>query len=197
MPTAIELLADLLSVNRGILAELQKLTARKETVRAARRSVQSGTFSEFWDLYPRRVGKMAAEKAYSRALCVDTHAAIMAGVVRFKEWVKRNQVPEDKTPHPATWLNAGRWMDEDARKKAQAPAVRDPSAPNAAAESPEEEARRLAGEWTDAKLKEITYQEEKDIKDAIRMKMPAAGDAVVNAFFRKEVRERYGCPHKI
>jgi hypothetical protein len=138
---------------RDILAELKKLTERKETARAARKTIQSGTFSEFWNLYPRRIGKMAAEKAYSKAIGVDTHTAIMAGLTRFKDWVKRNQVPDDKTPHPATWLNAGRWMDEDERKKPQ------PVSPQVVKESPEEETRRLAGEWTDAKIQDITYQE--------------------------------------
>lgn len=67
-------------------------------------------FEEFWNVYPRRVGKDAALKAWRNA----TRRAgpdVLAGAVRYRDDPHR---PTDKNyiPHPATWLNAGRWSDE-------------------------------------------------------------------------------------
>lgn len=67
-----------------------------------------GHFEQFWDIYPRKVGKIAAAKAYCKARQSASHADIMAGLRRYltskpayADWC-----------HPATWLNQGRWMDE-------------------------------------------------------------------------------------
>lgn len=68
-------------------------------------------FQEFWPTYPRRIGKAAAERKY-QAVCKspERHQEIMAGL--------RAQLPElaarepQYIPHPATWLNQGRWEDE-------------------------------------------------------------------------------------
>jgi hypothetical protein len=67
-------------------------------------------FEEFWDAYPRKVGKLAAQKAYGAARRKASAEAILAGVMAYKR-----HMPHDPMfrPHPATWLNAGRWMDED------------------------------------------------------------------------------------
>jgi hypothetical protein len=64
-------------------------------------------FADFWAAYPRRVGKLAAQKAWARAIKSQTPEVIIA-TVRQTTW------PQDVQyiPHPATWLNAGRWMDE-------------------------------------------------------------------------------------
>lgn len=64
-------------------------------------------FAEFWDAYPRKIGKGAAQKAWRGAVRKASAEDIIAAVKRFT-W------PEDKTyiPHPSTWLNAERWADE-------------------------------------------------------------------------------------
>lgn len=66
-------------------------------------------FDRFWQLYPRRVGKIAARKAWTKALRSAPDHVIIAGAQRFA--ADPNREPE-YTPHPATWLNAGRWDDE-------------------------------------------------------------------------------------
>lgn len=68
----------------------------------------------FWSLYPRKVGKLAATKAFTRATAGGKNGTspgvIVAGLKR--------QLPEMKArdpkyiPHPTTWLNEGRWADE-------------------------------------------------------------------------------------
>jgi len=68
-------------------------------------------FAEFWQAYPRKEAKAAAEKAWAK-VPADLHAAIMAAVGKHK---KSDQWTKDGgafIPHPATWLNQRRWEDE-------------------------------------------------------------------------------------
>lgn len=67
------------------------------------------SFDAFWDIYPRKVGKQDAQKSYERALRLATPEEILQGATRFAS--DPNRVPTF-TPHPATWLNQGRWSDE-------------------------------------------------------------------------------------
>jgi len=67
-------------------------------------------FDEFWQVYPRKVGKEAARKAFAKTVR-DEAPVIVEGATRF---ANDPYLPQDKNfiPHPATWLNAGRWLDE-------------------------------------------------------------------------------------
>lgn len=67
-------------------------------------------FLDFWNLYPRKVGKQAAKKAYLKACNSVADFVILAGVKRLAS--DPNLPPKDFIPHPATWLNEGRWDDE-------------------------------------------------------------------------------------
>ena len=70
-------------------------------------------FSTFWQLYPRRVGKLSAQRAFDKA--VETGAdpiAIIEGAQRYAE--ERAGEPERFTKHPTTWLNGHHWEDEPA-----------------------------------------------------------------------------------
>jgi hypothetical protein len=84
-------------------------------------------FEGFWSAYPRRIGKAAARRAWEKAMKVTTPEVIGAAL-RAAEW------PEDPQyiPHPATWLNQGRWDDQPA--------------PVILKERPEDELARLWGE---------------------------------------------------
>jgi len=74
--------------------------------------ILANQFSEFWDAYPRKVAKGDARKAYRNALKRATHAEILAGVKRYAA-----SKPDPKfTKHPASWLNADCWLDEDSKK---------------------------------------------------------------------------------
>jgi hypothetical protein len=69
-------------------------------------------FEGFWLVYPRKVGKGAARKAYRHALKRASHAEIVAGAKAYAA-----SKPDPKfTPHATTWLNADRWLDEPERK---------------------------------------------------------------------------------
>ena len=65
-------------------------------------------FDEFWKIYPRRTAKGAARKAWEK-LSPDLYAEIIEGASRFAADPNRDAT---FTPHPATWLNAERWLDE-------------------------------------------------------------------------------------
>ena len=74
-----------------------------------------GAFDEFWTAYPRKVGKAAARRAYLVARKGGEWpgaAAVLEAVEvakTSKDWKKSNG---QYIPHPATWLNQGRWADE-------------------------------------------------------------------------------------
>jgi len=67
-------------------------------------------FNEFWQVYPRKVGKEAARKIFAKVYPPDK-VELIEGATRF---AKDPYLPIDKNfiPHPATWLNGGRWLDE-------------------------------------------------------------------------------------
>jgi hypothetical protein len=68
-------------------------------------------FDEFWQLYPRKIAKATARKAWAKltpeqqlmaAKAIDTHC----------EYWKAKETELEFIPYPATWLNQERWEDE-------------------------------------------------------------------------------------
>jgi hypothetical protein len=72
-------------------------------------NTSSNKFDDFWSVYPRKVGKRDAERAYVRALKVATSEEILEGAKRYA--ADPNRLSEF-TAHPATWLNRGSWADD-------------------------------------------------------------------------------------
>ena len=70
-------------------------------------------FALFWSQYPRRVGRLAAERAWKRALSHGTVDEILEGVRRYRDEIFREKRERQFICHPATWLNQGRWMDDE------------------------------------------------------------------------------------
>lgn len=65
-------------------------------------------FQQFWARYPHKVAKLSAAKAYVKARTQASAEELLDGLDRYIaskpawcEWA-----------HAATWLRAGRWMDE-------------------------------------------------------------------------------------
>jgi len=76
-------------------------------------NIQEKRFDMFWKIYPLKVGKVAARKAWSK-IKPDTKLfeKIMCAVETAKisqQWKRDNG---KYIPHPTTWLNQGRWDDE-------------------------------------------------------------------------------------
>jgi hypothetical protein len=69
-------------------------------------------FEEFWTIYPRRAGKVDARKAYERATAKTDPTLVLAGAQRFAADPNLPRDDPQFIPHPATWLNAGRWDDD-------------------------------------------------------------------------------------
>ena len=71
--------------------------------------ILAAEFSEFWDLYPRKVAKpkaLAAHKAARKRASAD---AILDGLIRLLPSLLASE--ERFRPHAASWLNADRWND--------------------------------------------------------------------------------------
>ena len=103
-----------------MLARSQKLEQEQETSKQpptppARKlaDVPEG-FSNWYDAYPRKHGKLAAVKAWKKIKPSKTLAAQMAEAIRNQtaQHHFQNGQGEDFVPNPATWLNQGRWDDE-------------------------------------------------------------------------------------
>lgn len=67
-------------------------------------------FDAFWLAYPRKVSKDAARRAWGKATRRTPAAVILAAVASYPFDLSRPQF----IPHPATWLNGGRWDDDPA-----------------------------------------------------------------------------------
>jgi hypothetical protein len=76
-------------------------------------------FASFWEIYPRKVGKDGALKAFERINPDhDTVEAMIAAVhLQAQRWSDPKFIP-----HPMTWLNQGRWKDEEPMPVKPAPA---------------------------------------------------------------------------
>ena len=81
------------------------------------------TFDDFWLLYPRRVARRDAMKAWAQMTQAEQMAAVVAMVDWRRVWATKDR---EFLPYPATWLRGARWEDE----------LPDTDAPGAAAHAP-------------------------------------------------------------
>jgi len=81
--------------------QTQRTTQENPITRASRE------FEAFWAMYPRKVGKPAALKAF-RSRASD---ALMQGTVRWAEFWARSKTEIRFIPHPSTFLNQERYLD--------------------------------------------------------------------------------------
>lgn len=71
-------------------------------------------FDAFWTCYPKRIGKDAARKAFARRKVDDALLAVMLSALELQKASKQWQRDGGQfVPNPATWINQGRWQDED------------------------------------------------------------------------------------
>lgn len=84
------------------------------------------TFEDFWKAYPLKKAKLAAERAWKKALFqvpLDGRAAraqlIVDGAERYAK--ERADEPAKFTRYPATWLNGGCWEDEPVKPSGYRP----------------------------------------------------------------------------
>lgn len=110
-------------------------------------------FDQFWSIYPNKVGKRDAEKAFSKAVKRADISIILAGL---KAYVAKT----DDRPwcNPATWLNQDRWEDRPATPPPRLPAY--PPEPRNVGELTILEAKR--GDIFDAPFRSPRLDDESD-----------------------------------
>jgi hypothetical protein len=69
------------------------------------------TFAVFYGLYPRKMARKDAEKAWKSMTTDEQEKAIEALPQHLKYW-KIKETAKDFIPYPASWLRAGRYDDE-------------------------------------------------------------------------------------
>jgi hypothetical protein len=78
-----------------------------------RKESDSESFAQFWHFYPRKTGKDAARRVWQKLNPSEDLVAQMLAVLAWQKqqesWLKDGG---QFVPHPATWLNQGRWEDE-------------------------------------------------------------------------------------
>jgi uncharacterized protein YdaU (DUF1376 family) len=100
-------------VARGLNERLtnaeQSLNHKEEDKEEDKDINKKDLFVSFWNVYPLKVGKGAAQKAFEKAIRTTDADIIIKGALRYKS--DPNRVP-GYTAHAATWLNAQRWLDD-------------------------------------------------------------------------------------
>lgn len=99
------------------LVSIEGKQGLKKPARTEKPSCNSGEslveFERFWKLYPRKVGKDKAEKAWAK---LKVGASLFARMgTALAAWSKSHDWTKDGgqfIPHAATWLNGKRWEDE-------------------------------------------------------------------------------------
>ena len=69
------------------------------------------SFIEFYDLYPRKMARKDAEKAW-RSMTTDEQEKAIEALPRHLKYWKIKETAKDFIPYPASWLRAGRYDDE-------------------------------------------------------------------------------------
>ena len=79
---------------------------QKKILKKRDRSAGSAEFENFWLVYPRKINRAVALKAFEKATR-KTEADLIITAVRGYKFADDEQF----IPHPATWLNQERWID--------------------------------------------------------------------------------------
>jgi hypothetical protein len=85
----------------SILLTHTEAEADTEAVRTA--------FDHFWAAYPRKVGKDAALRVWTR---LGPGNDLLTAILGALEWQRAGWTEPQFIPHPRTWLHQGRWKDE-------------------------------------------------------------------------------------
>lgn len=74
--------------------------------------IPPSAFDEWWEAYPRKVGKDAARPVFDRVLKAGKASVtdLIAAAERYA--AERAEQDPQFTKHPKTWLNGGHWADE-------------------------------------------------------------------------------------
>lgn len=83
------------------------------SARVSATSKKNQLFEEIWELYPRKIGKSVAFKAYQKSLKDGTSVEeIRKGVENYARYCKANNIDLQYIKQGATWFNQRCWQDE-------------------------------------------------------------------------------------
>lgn len=103
-------------VVRGDTVVTQNVINPKENLKEIYPQVDLGErfadyhFERFWELYPKKVEKIDARKAFHKALQEYDAKDVLDGAERLAN--DPNLPPKQFIPYPASWLRAGGWTNE-------------------------------------------------------------------------------------
>jgi len=84
--------------------EPEPLTNKKRTIKKS--------FLPFWEMWPRKIGRLHAEGAWETATKLAESEEIMAGLkLQIEAWKAEGREAKF-IPYPATWLNRGNWIND-------------------------------------------------------------------------------------
>lgn len=73
----------------------------------------SAEFEKLWEMYPRKIGKPKALKAYEKARKKGvTFEQVEQGILAYCEQIKAKQTDTEYIKHGSTWFNGECWNDE-------------------------------------------------------------------------------------
>ncbi len=72
------------------------------------------SFEDFWSMYPKKVAKQDALKAWGQLTMFDLEEIDIALELHCLSW---RTTPVTFVPHPATWLRGRRWEDDMAHEQ--------------------------------------------------------------------------------
>jgi hypothetical protein len=91
---------------------LEKETTPVAIAKVTKVAKEPSLFDEFYSLYPKKVGRQLAVKAYNKAIKQTPHETIMKGLKQYKAHLLNKGTEMQFIKQPATWLNAGCWDDD-------------------------------------------------------------------------------------
>lgn len=105
------------SDNRGSIKSdtYKRHLLQKTFIKDKRDKDSSALFDEFWKVYPRKIAKPTARKAFDRAFKESKQNGLfLPSLLKSIELNKQSKQWQDVTyvPHPATWLNQKRFNDD-------------------------------------------------------------------------------------
>ena len=80
------------------------ITKEEQPIKNKQENISPDTFDKFWKLYPKKIAKADALKAWNKAIKTKTAEKLLELTKAYAE----GKLPEDKyIPYPASWLNKG------------------------------------------------------------------------------------------
>lgn len=90
----------------------RKYKAESIKYKVESKEIAKESFERFWEHYPRKVGKKAAQKAFDKINPDNEFLDKILSAVDAQIAIGMISKKDQFTKHPATWLNAGCWEDE-------------------------------------------------------------------------------------